>query len=59
MQFQAEQVGLDGTIRKTLDKHRGKCVFMDRVGRDTTRNGSYVLGVSVHITLALLEFQEI
>ena len=32
---------------------------MDRVGRNKTRKESYVLCVSVHITLTLFEFQEL
>ena len=56
---QAEQVGLNGAICKTLHEQCNQRVLMDRVGRGTTRKEMYVLGVSVHITLTLLEFQEL
>ena len=52
-------MGLGGTAHKTLDEHRDKRVFIYRVGRNTSRNATSVLGVSLHITLTLLEFQEL
>ena len=56
LQLQTEQVGLDGTVNKTLDEHRDQRVFICRVCRYTTRKEKSVLGVSVHITLSLLEY---
>ena len=35
-QFQAEQSGLDGTIRQALDEQRDERVFIHRVLYDTT-----------------------
>ena len=50
-------MGPHGTVHKTLYEHRNQPVFMNRIVRNTIREESYVLGISVTITLALLEFQ--
>ena len=52
-------MGLDGTVHKTLDEHRDQRVFIYRFGCYTTGKKTSVLGVSVHTTLTLLEFQEL
>ena len=36
LQFQVEQLGLDGTIRQALDEQRDELVFIDRILYDTT-----------------------
>ena len=37
IQFHTEQVGLYGTVGKTLHERRNQRVFMDRIVRNTTR----------------------
>uniref|UniRef100_M4C4R4 Uncharacterized protein n=1 Tax=Hyaloperonospora arabidopsidis (strain Emoy2) TaxID=559515 RepID=M4C4R4_HYAAE len=59
IQFQAKQVGLYGTIHKTLDKHSYLCLFINRLRHDTTHEVSCVLGVSVQVTLILLQIQDL
>ena len=53
--FQAEQLGIDGTIRQTLDEQRDERVFIHRTLYDITWLVSYMLSVSVYITLTLFD----
>ena len=52
-------MGIFETICKTLHEHRNQRVFMGRVGCNTTRKESSVLGVSLKFMLTLFKFQEL
>ena len=58
MQFQAEQVGLDGTIRKTLHEQINQRLLIGRICCNVTRKMTYVLNVRVYITFGLFDIQE-
>ena len=52
-------MGLNRTIRKTLDEHSNLSVFINWMSHDTTNEVLCMLGVSVNITLTLLQIQEL
>ena len=52
-------MGLNRTIRKTLDEHSNLSVFINRMTHDTTHEVSCMLSVSVDITPTLLQIQEL
>ena len=59
IQLQAEQMAPDRPVCEPLHEHRNQRVFVNWVGSYTTRKESYMLGVSVNITLTLLESQDL
>ena len=52
-------MGLNRTISQTLDEHSNLRVLIDWVQYDTANEVSYVLGVSVYITLTLFQIHEL